>query len=78
MFVFFCFFFCFFLKSNVSVCQYLYMHHEKMPVKCIPPHPPLLYSKNGVKRGIPIFLIFYPKRRLCVFVNVRTASSMRF
>ena len=44
-----------------------------MSMKCIPPHTPLLYSKNGVNRGIPIFLIFDPKHRL--WVLVRTASG---
>ena len=28
-----------------------------MSVKCVPPQTPLLYSKTGVCRGIPIFLI---------------------
>ena len=37
---------------------------------------PLLYSKTGVCRGIPIFLIFAPKHRL--WVLVRTASARRF
>ena len=36
-------------------------HQENMSVKCIPPQTPLLYSKTGVCRGIPIFLIFAPK-----------------
>ena len=31
-----------------------------------------LYSKNGVCRGIPIFLIFAPKHRLWVYVFVMT------
>ena len=31
-----------------------------MSVKCVPPQTPLLYSKTGVCRGIPIFLIFAP------------------
>ena len=43
-----------------------------MSVTCIPPQTPLLYSKTGVRRGIPIFLIFAPKHRLCVLI--RTAS----
>ena len=43
-----------------------------MSVKCISPYTPLLYSKAGVCRGIPIFLIFAPKHRL--WVLVRTAS----
>ena len=42
-----------------------------MSVKCVPPQTPLLYSKIGVCRGIPIFLIFAPKHRL--WVLVRTA-----
>ena len=37
-----------------------------MSVKCVPPQTPLLYSKTGVCRGIPIFLIFAPKHRLRV------------
>ena len=51
-------------------------HQENMSVYCIPPKPytPLLYSKTGVHRGIPIFLIFALKRRL--WVLVRTASAM--
>ena len=40
------------------------------------PQTPLLYSKTGVCRGIPIFLIFAPKHRL--WVLVRTASPRRF
>ena len=36
------------------------------------PINPTLYRKTGVCRGIPIFLIFAPKHRLCVLV--RTAS----
>ena len=53
-----------------------YTHQENMSVKCIPPYTPLLYSKAGVCRGIPIFLIFAPKHRL--WVLVRTASARRF
>ena len=37
-----------------------------MSVKYVPPQTPLLYSKTGVCRGIPIFLIFAPKHRLWV------------
>ena len=48
------------------------IHQENMSVQCTPPHFPLLYSKTGVCRGIPIFLIFAPKHRL--WVLVRTAS----
>ena len=51
-------------------------HQENMPVKYIPPYTPLLYSKTGICRGIPIFLIFAPKHRL--WVLVRTASPRRF
>ena len=38
-----------------------------MSMKSIPHHTPLLYSKTGVYRGVPIFLIFGPKHRLWVF-----------
>ena len=51
-------------------------HQENMSVKCVPPQTPLLYSKTGVCRGKPIFLIFAPKHRL--WVLVRTASARRF
>ena len=51
-------------------------HQENMSVKCLPPRTPLLYSKTGVSRGIPIFLTFAPKHRL--WVLVRTASARRF
>ena len=45
--------------------------------KTAPPQTPLsFYSKPGVRRGIPIFLIFAPKHRL--WVLVRTASPRRF
>ena len=37
-----------------------------MSVKYVPPQTPLLYSKTGVCRGIPTFLIFAPKHRLWV------------
>ena len=42
------------------------LHQDNMSVQCIPPYTPLLYSKIGVCRGIPIFLIFDPKHRLWV------------
>ena len=45
-----------------------------MSVKCVPPQTPLLYSKTGVCRVIPIFLIFTPKHTL--WVLVRTASAI--
>ena len=51
-------------------------HQENMSVQYIPPQTPLLYSKTGVCRGIPIFLIYAPKYRL--WVLVRTASARRF
>ena len=41
-----------------------------MSVQCIPHETPLLYSKTGVWRGIPIFLIFAPKHRLWVLHNL--------
>ena len=37
-----------------------------MSVQYIPPYTPLLYSKTGVCRGIPIFIIFGPKHLLWV------------
>ena len=53
-------------------------YQENIPVKCIPPHIfPLLYSKTGVYRGIPIFLIFAPKHRLCVLVRTASPSFSR-
>ena len=63
-------------KISNSTEKHVPLHQENMSVKCIPPHTPLLYSKNGVCRGIPIFLIFAPKHRL--WVLVRTASLRRF
>ena len=41
-------------------------HKENMSVKCVPLQTPHLYSKTGVCKGIPIFLIFAPKHRLWV------------
>ena len=52
------------------------LHHEYMSVECIPPWTPLLYSKTGVCRGIPIFVIFAPKHRL--WVLIRTVLARRF
>ena len=37
-------------------------HQDNMSMKCIT--IPLLYSKTGVYRGIPISLIFDPKHRV--------------
>ena len=39
------------------------LHEENMSVKCLLPQTPLLYSKTGICRGIPICLIFAPKHR---------------
>ena len=44
-----------------------------MSVKCVPPQTPLLYSKTGVFRGIPYFLIFAPKHRL--WAKIRKISK---
>ena len=58
------------LKLAMSTCpSYTGIHQENMFVKQIPPYTPLLYSKNGVSRGIPIFRIFAPKHRLWVLVR---------
>ena len=43
-----------------------FVHHDNMPVKCIPPYTPPLCNKTGVCRGLPMFLIFVPKHRLWV------------
>ena len=50
-----------------------FVHQENMSVKYIPPHISLLYSKTGVCRGIPTFLVFDPKHRL--WILIRTASA---
>ena len=42
--------------SVMLVHMYQQYHQENMSVYCIPPYTPLLYSKTGVRRGIPIFL----------------------
>ena len=49
-----------------------HIHQENMSVKCILPQTPLLYSKTGVYRGLPNFLIFDPKHRLWVLVRTAT------
>ena len=46
----------------------LFYHQDNMSVKCIPPYTPLLYSKTGECRGIPIFLIFASKHRLWEYI----------
>ena len=38
--------------------------------------PPLLYSKTGVCRGIPNFLIFDPKRTMWVVVRNRLGEAV--
>ena len=51
------------MEPNHEMGKIIFMsHQENMSVKC--PYTPLLYRKNGVCRGIPIFLIFAPKHRL--------------
>ena len=45
-----------------------------MSVKSIPLYTPLLYSKNGICRGIPIFLIFEPKH----MENIQCFSAENF
>ena len=40
-----------------------------MSVQCMSPLTPLLHSKTGVCRSIPIFLIFGAKHRLFVFAT---------
>ena len=40
-----------------------------MSIYNMPPYTPLLYSKTGVWRDIPIFLIFAPKHRLWVLIR---------
>ena len=64
------------LLSTEHQLLILFIHQENMSVKCLLPQTPLLYTKTGVCRGIPIFLIFAPKHRL--WVLVRTASARRF
>ena len=56
--------------------RYKLYHQDNKSVKCKPPHIPLLYSKTGFYRGIPILLLFAPKHKL--WVLVRTASVRRF
>ena len=55
--------------------MFLTLRQENMSVKCISPEAPLLYSKTGVCRGIPIFLILVPKHRLWVLVRTASAGS---
>ena len=47
------------------------IHHQDVRVTYFP-YTPLLWSKTGVCKGIPVFLIFSPKHRL--WVLVRNAS----
>ena len=62
----------FFSLSSNSQNWFYTERQENMSVKCISPHTPLFYNKNGIHKGISIFLIFHPKHRL--WVLVRTAS----
>ena len=45
----------------LSSVQHSVKHQENMSMRSISPNSPLLYSKTGVCRDIPIFLIFDPK-----------------
>ena len=55
------------------------LYQESMSMKIPPPYTPLSYSKTGVYRGIPIFLIFDPKHRLWVLIiNVLSTSIKNF
>ena len=73
---------CIFNKAVHSLFDVLFVKavfgydQENKPMKQIPPYTPLLYSKTGVCRGIPIFLIFATNHRL--WILVRTASPRRF
>ena len=80
-FFFFFFFFFFFMKilnfrthgntSSSKCIQMLLIISEKLVHEMNTP-----ISKTGVYRGIPNFVIFYPKHRLWVFVRI--ASVRRF
>ena len=58
------------LARYIQVASSLHVYAKYTPL-----YPPL-YSKTGVWRGIPIFLIFDPKHRL--WVLIRTASRRQF
>ena len=47
------------------------------PLKLITPLNPILYSKTGVCRRVPIFLNFAPKHRLWVLVKTALATVAR-
>ena len=53
-----------------------FLSSEKHVHAMTTPLNPTLYSKTGVCRGVPIFLIFGQKHRL--WVLIRTASSRLF
>ena len=62
------------IDVQAVISCYFRVHHANISVKCIPPLTTLLYSKNGVYRGIHYFLNF----ALNMYVLVRTASMRRF
>ena len=48
----------------LNFCGHQRQHFVNIRIKCplnVHPYTPLLYSKTGICRGIPIFLIFAPK-----------------
>ena len=49
-----------FYFDKLVVDDYSFNHQDYISVYYIPPYTLLLYSKIGVCRGIPIFLIFLP------------------
>ena len=63
-------------KMSLNYLKCSSKHYENMPMKNenIPPSTPLLYSKAGVCRGIPSFLIFAPKHRLWVLGRTATPT----
>ena len=53
-------------KQTLCSCPGFFISSGKRPCNVYPLESHFLYSKTGVCRGKPIFLIFAPKHRLCV------------
>ena len=62
------------LQPDISNMSTGITYQENMSAKCILPHTPLLYSKNGINRGLAIILTFDPKHRLWVLEAVLTCT----
>ena len=66
------------VSHDLLVVEFVYYHLTGKHVHAMntPLNPTFIYSKTGVCRGIPIFLIFAPKHRLIVGTQNRLGEAV--